>query len=66
MGELKGHRDSELLKSFCSDIQDGCQGSRLENLQTASAYEWQVGLSQNLVGGIGETWRFRIAKIILL
>ena len=30
------HRDSELLESFCSDIQDGCHGGHLEILQTTS------------------------------
>ena len=30
------HGDSELLKSFCSHIQDGHDGGHLENLQTAS------------------------------
>ena len=50
------HRDSELLKSFRSDVQDG---GRLEN-----APKPQVRLSPNLVGGIGVTWRFRIAKLV--
>ena len=36
----------------------------LKNLQATSASEPKVGLSRNLVGGIGETWRFRIAKIV--
>ena len=59
------HRDSELLKLFCSSIQDGCHEGHLENLQMTYALEWYVRLSQSLVGGIGETWRFRIAKIVL-
>ena len=58
-------RDSELLKSFCSDIQDGSQGGHLENLQTTSAIKQSVGLSSNLMGGIGMTWRFRFAKLVL-
>ena len=41
------HRDSELLKSFCSDIKDGNHGCHLENLQTSSAPKWQVRLSRN-------------------
>ena len=51
------HRDSEWLKSFCSDIQDGRYGGQLENLETTSAPERYVGLSWNFVGGTGETWR---------
>ena len=33
------HGDLELLKWFCSDIQDGHHGSHLENLQITSAPE---------------------------
>ena len=33
------HRDSELLKLFHSDIQDGLHGGHLENLQIVSAPE---------------------------
>ena len=58
------HRDSEWLKSFCSDIQDGCYSGHLENLETTSAPKWYVRLSWNLVGGIGETWKFKTAKFI--
>ena len=36
------HGDLELLKLFCSDIQDGHQGSHLENLQSTSAPKWGV------------------------
>ena len=55
------HRDSEWLKSFRSDIQDGrCSG----HLETTSAPKWYVRLSWNLVGGFGETWRFRTAKFV--
>ena len=38
---VEQHRDSDLLKLFCSDIQAG----HLENLQTTSASEPKVGLS---------------------
>ena len=62
---LEQHRDSELLKSFHSDIQDDHHDGHFENLQTASALEWYVRLSQKLVGSIGVTWRFRIAKFIM-
>ena len=31
------HRDSELLKLFCSAIQNGHHGDHLENLETLSA-----------------------------
>ena len=34
------HGDLELLKWFCSGIQDGHHGSHLENLQITSAPEW--------------------------
>ena len=34
---LERHGDSELLKSFCYDIQDGRHGGHLENLQLLSA-----------------------------
>ena len=39
MGGIGEHRDSELHKSFRSDIQDGRHGGQLENLQTMSAHE---------------------------
>ena len=54
--------DSEWLKSFHSEIQDGCYSGHLENFETISAPERYVGLS--LLGGIGETWRFRTAKFV--
>ena len=62
---LGRHGDSELLKSFRSDIQDGRHGGPLEIVQMASP-PGQVGLNLNLMGGIGATWRFRIAKIVPL
>ena len=34
------HRDIELLKWFCSDIQDDHHGSHLETLQIPSATIW--------------------------
>ena len=40
-------------------------GGHLEILQTTPSPEPKVGLSWNLKGGIGATWRFRIAKIVL-
>ena len=58
------HGDLELLKWFCSDVQDGYHGSHLENLQITSATERKVWLSLNM-GGIGVLWKFRIAKILL-
>ena len=48
------YRDSELLKSFRFDNQDGSHGGRLVILQTTSSKS-QVGLSQNLMEGIGAT-----------
>ena len=60
---LERHRDSELLRLFCSDIQDGRHGGHLEILQTTSPPKPKVGLSQNLMGSITVTQRFRIAKI---
>ena len=71
---LRGHGDSNLLKCFHSNIQDGCHGSHLENLQTTSAPKPKVRLNQNLMGGIEATWQlpgigakwiFRIVKILL-
>ena len=56
----KWHRDSELLKS----IQDGRHGGRLEILQTTSPLKPLVGRSQNLMGGITVTQRFRITNIV--
>ena len=47
---------------FRSDIQDSSHGSYLEILQTTSPKPW-VGLSRNLIGGVGAIQRFRIAKI---
>ena len=32
--------DLELLKSFCSSIQDVHHGGKLENVETTSATEW--------------------------
>ena len=61
---LKQHGNSELLKSFRSDLQHGRQSGHLETLQMTSAPELYVGLSWNVVGSIGKTWRFRIAKIV--
>ena len=49
---LGPHGDLELLESLHSDVQDGCQGSRLENLHTTSPPKLLVELSRNLVGGI--------------
>ena len=59
------HRDSELLKLCHFGIKAGHHGCHLENLQTTSTPEQQVKLSQNLVGGIRVTWRFKIAKFVL-
>ena len=53
------HRDSKLLKSFHSDIQDG---GHLEILQTTSPHKFW--LSWNLMGGITVTQRFKIVKIV--
>ena len=38
-GPSEQHRDSELLKSFRSNIKDGPYGCHLENLQTMSSPE---------------------------
>ena len=61
-------RDSEWLKSFRSNIQDGCYSGHLENLETTSAPEQYVGLNWNLGegggGGTRETRRFRAAKFV--
>ena len=46
------HGDSELLKSFRYDIQNG-RGGHIEILQTTSSPRSFVGLSGNLMGGIG-------------
>ena len=40
----------------------GGRGSHLEILQTTTPPKQQVRLSRDLMGGIGMTWRFRIAK----
>ena len=61
---LERHRDSELLRLFGSDIQDGHHGGPLEILQTTSPPRPKIGLSQNLMGSITVTQRFRIAKIV--
>ena len=53
-------RDSELLKLFRSDIQDGRHDGHLEILQTISPPKPYVRLSRNIMGGIGATERFRI------
>ena len=45
---LQWHRDSELLKSFCSDIQDGCHRGHLEILQN--------GISSQTMSDWAETW----------
>ena len=37
--------------------------SHLENLQTSSAPQWLVGLSQNLVGGYGEHADSELLKV---
>ena len=37
---LERHRDSELLKSFRSDIQDGCHGGHLESLLPNHMLDW--------------------------
>ena len=60
---LGRHEDSELLKSFRSDIQVGRHGGHLEILQTTSPPKPCVGLSWNF-GGIGATWIFRTVKIV--
>ena len=57
------HKDSELLKSFRSDIQDGRHGGHLEILQTTFPPKPYVGSSWNLVGGITVRQKFKIAKI---
>ena len=57
------HGNSVLLKSFRSNIQDGRHGGHLENLQTICSRTISR-INSNLVGGIEETWKFRIAKII--
>ena len=54
----------ELLKSFHSDIQDGRHVGHLGNLQMASPPKPYVRLCWNLMGGIGATQRFRMAKVI--
>ena len=56
------HRDSKLLKSFRSDVQDGRHGGHPEILQTTSPLKPYVRLSWNLMGGITVTQRFKIAK----
>ena len=56
------HRESELLNSFRSDIQDGRHGCHLEILLTISPPKPYVPLSQNLTGGIGASQRFRMLK----
>ena len=61
MGGIGVYGDSELLKSFRSDIQDG---GHLEILQTTSPAKPQVRLSRNLMGGMGEMWSFSIVKIV--
>ena len=49
-------------KSFHSNIQDGRHGCNLETIQTTSS-KLLVRLSQNLMGGIWETWRFRLLDL---
>ena len=49
------YKDSELLKSFRVDNQDGSHGGHLVILQTTSPSKSQVGLSQNLMEGIRAT-----------
>ena len=51
--------NSELLRLFCSNVQDG---HRLETLQTTSPPKQEVRLSRNLMGGIRVTWGFRIVE----
>ena len=57
------HRDSKLLKSFCSDIQDGHQGGHLEILQTTSPPKPYVRLSWDLMGGISVRQKLKTAII---
>ena len=57
--DRRHYGNSELLKLFCSNVQDS---SHLEILQTTSSQIQQVRLRWNLKGGIGVTWRFKIAK----
>ena len=45
--------NSNLLKPFHSDIQDGSINSRLETLQTTFPLDQYVVLARNVVGGIG-------------
>ena len=49
------------LKSFRSEIQDGCHGGHLENLFFASSPEPKGQLTRNFVGSIRETCRSKIA-----
>ena len=44
-GAFGGHGDSELLKSFCSDIEDGHHSGHIEIVQTISPLEPEVGWS---------------------
>ena len=37
MGGIEVTKRLRIAKSFCSNVQDGCQGGHLENLQTTSA-----------------------------
>ena len=60
---LEQHKESELLKSFCSASQDGRLGGHLENLETTSAPE-PCQMKPKLVGWHWSHMRFRIAKII--
>ena len=34
------HKNSDWLRPFCSDIQDGSHGGHIENLETTAASEW--------------------------
>ena len=47
-----------------SEIQDGRNGRHLENLFFTSSPEPKGQLTPNLVGGIGVTYRSKIAKIM--
>ena len=47
--------DHKKLKSFHSEIQDGCHGGHLENLFWASSPEQKDQLMLNLVGNIRAT-----------
>ena len=62
--EIQNCKNRSIPISKSSNINK--MAGHLENLQNSSAPECYVRLSQNLVGGIGVTWRFRIAKTILL